>query len=49
MLKYLNNLDAEEMIARISFCAFIGFCFFVLVKGIAFPIALHFFNQGIYF
>ena len=49
MLRYLNNLNVEETIARISFCVFIGFCFFVLVKGIAFPIALHFFDQGIYF
>ena len=49
MLSYLNKLGAEEVIARISFCTFMGFCFFVLIKGLVYPIALHFFNQGIYF
>jgi len=49
MLKYLHSCDYEELIARVSFCAFIGFCFYLLVNRAVFSIVMEYFNDGIYF
>ena len=49
MLRYLNNLDYEELIARISFCAFISFCFYLLVNRAVFSVVMEYFKSGIYF
>jgi hypothetical protein len=49
MLRYLNKVNLEEVISNTFAFCFVWFCFFIVLRGIAFSIALHFFDQGIYF
>ena len=49
MLKYLHSCDYEELIARVSFCAFIGFCFYLLVNRAVFSVVMKYFDNGVYF
>ena len=49
MLKYLHSLDYEELIARVSFCAFIWICLYLIIRGAIFSIALEYYNNGVYF
>ena len=49
MLKYLHSLDYEELIARVSFCAFIWICLYLIIKGTIFSVVMEYFKDGIYF
>jgi hypothetical protein len=47
MLRYLNKVNLEEVISNTFAFCFVWFCFYLVLKGIFFPVLLYLMDEGI--